>query len=212
MAECPAISRPPLTYNSTILKSSVLGDHNSNHLVSFHSLHWLLCYLKKSPKSRSINQKSFVSQKTWTLNMQNFFPCITNEQSLPDNFPSKTITSTPRTLSPKSPEQYTCRAESSPLSAINSLFNIIFWVTLSYQLKALSPRRPEQWMCRIFPSVINKLPFQGHLSSNTIISIQSSVFKETRTSKTIKFALPKTKPYRQAKKSIAIIKTSRKLP
>ena len=57
MAYSPAISRPYPEYNSTNLKCSVPGDHNSNHLVFPYSNTTVICHLK-NPSMTLLTQKA----------------------------------------------------------------------------------------------------------------------------------------------------------
>ena len=80
----------------------------------------------------------FFSERTWTMNvLRRVFPCITNKWPLQNHLLSKTIPGTPSVLSPGKPEQWLCRAQSSPLSQKNSLFKTIFQVEVYHQLDKL---------------------------------------------------------------------------
>ena len=113
------------------------------------------------PIFRLLNSKSSVSWKTWTMNMQIFFPSIINEQPFQDHLPSKTVP-TWRALSPRWHERW-C-ADSSLVSLTDCHFETIFWVKLSWWLEELCvPWHRNTEHAKAFPVSVMNGHFKGIL-------------------------------------------------
>ena len=127
--------------------------------------------LQKHLLSKTIvSTQSYVSLETWTMNMQNIFPTVTNEWPFQDHLLSKAIISTQWTLSPGKPEQLLCRLKPSLVTPGNGLFKTIFQV--NYCINLVSSSSWESWtmtMQCLFPSVTYEWPFQDHLLSLTLL-------------------------------------------
>ena len=133
------------------------------------------------PSSKySTDFRRSVTWQTWAMNVQSLPQCQTDKHPFPDHLLTKTIMSTQRALSPRRPEQWTCSLLqwnwnthfNTILASVNhqQLFKDYLLSRTLRTKKSLSSRRPKKWTCRVFPSVIDKCPFQDHLLTKTIIS------------------------------------------
>ena len=142
--------RPSLERNSTGSKLLFLGDLNNDYEESFQVSLTKGLFKTISSLNCHTDSMSSVSQEIWTMH-------VLNLSNVTYKWPFQ--------------EYLLLQLLYQLKSAVfqeNDFFKTIFWVKLSYQLKALSVGRPERWTCRAeFSHVTDKWPFQDHISNMT---------------------------------------------